>query len=370
MPMFLIQSAILIAIAFIIGCILGCLLRRWFGADSAALPAAVAATAATAAVAPAIAAKVMSPEPEAAPAQTPALAAAVPASEPAKAEPAAAPAAVLPSSPAKPKPTAKPKAAKPKASTATKATPAKPTVAAAPAKLDDLKLIVGIGPVNERKLNAIGVNRFAHIAAWSPKDEAEIGQKLEFPGRIEREEWVRQAKALAAGGKSEDTSELARKRSPASAKPAAPKTAGLMASPAAKSAAPKGKAAQASALSAKPKAEKKPVPAKLAAPIGGKPDNLTLINGIGNVIEKKLHAMGVFHFAQIADWTKAQAEDFSKAVGFPGRADREGWMKEAAIFAKGGTTEHARKVEAGAIPSSRKSTAAEKGTKAKPTKKA
>ena len=100
---------------------------------------------------------------------------------------------------------------------------------------------------------------------------------------------------------------------------------------------------------------------KLAKPVGGKPDNLTLINGIGNVIEKKLHAMGVYHFEQIANWTKAQAEDFSKAVGFPGRAEREGWMKESAVFMKGGTTEHARKVEAGAIPTSRKSTAAEKG---------
>ena len=94
-----------------------------------------------------------------------------------------------------------------------------------------------------------------------------------------------------------------------------------------------------------------------------------MINGIGNVIEKKLHGMGVFHFEQIANWTKAQAEDFSKAVGFPGRAEREGWMKEAALFAKGETTEHARKVEAGAIPTSRKSTSAEKGASAKTPKK-
>ncbi len=123
------------------------------------------------------------------------------------------------------------------------------------------------------------------------------------------------------------------------------------------------------AAAPKPKAEKKPMAAKLTAPVGGKPDNLTLINGIGNVIEKKLHGMGVFHFEQIANWTQAQAEDFSKAVGFPGRAEREGWMKESALFAKGGTTEHARKVEAGAIPTSRKSTVAEKGSPPKSPKK-
>lgn len=102
---------------------------------------------------------------------------------------------------------------------------------------------------------------------------------------------------------------------------------------------------------------------KLAKPIGGKPDNLTLINGIGNVLEKRLFDLGVFHFEQIANWTKAEAVDFGKAVGFPGRAERENWVKEAAIFAKGGTTEHARKVEAGDTPTNRKSTMAEKRKK-------
>lgn len=108
---------------------------------------------------------------------------------------------------------------------------------------------------------------------------------------------------------------------------------------------------------------KKPISVKLAKPVGGKPDNLTLINGIGNVIEKKLHGLGVFHFEQVANWSKTQAEEFSKAVGFPGRAGRENWVKEAAIFMKGGTTSHANKVEKGEIPTSRKSSAAEKGKK-------
>lgn len=108
---------------------------------------------------------------------------------------------------------------------------------------------------------------------------------------------------------------------------------------------------------------KKPIALKLAKPIGGKADNLTLINGIGNVLEKRLFDMGVFHFAQIANWTKEQAVEFGKAVGFPGRVERENWVKEAAIFAKGGTTDHGRKVEAFDIPTSSKSTAAEKGKK-------
>ncbi len=143
----------------------------------------------------------------------------------------------------------------------------------------------------------------------------------------------------------------------------------VKANAATKKAAPKSNAAAKKvavvAAAAKPVVApvKKPIALKLVKPIGGKPDNLTLINGIGNVLEKRLFDMGVFHFEQIANWTKAQAVEFGKAVGFPGRVERENWVKEAALFAKGGTTEHARKVEAGDIPTSRKSTAAEKGKK-------
>ena len=64
---------------------------------------------------------------------------------------------------------------------------------------DDLKRIRGIGPQNEERLRSIGVTRFAQIAAWTPEDEHEIGVRLAFPGRIEREQWVAQARSLAAG---------------------------------------------------------------------------------------------------------------------------------------------------------------------------
>jgi predicted flap endonuclease-1-like 5' DNA nuclease len=336
MTMFLIQSAILLAIAFAIGCIIGCLLRRMFASDDVTVPvtAAVVTAATVAAVAP-------RPEPAAAPVP--------PAPKPV---------------PAPPAPVVKPVVAKPQ--------PVAAPVMAKPAKPDDLKLLVGIGPVNERKLHALGITRFAQIAAWSPKDEASFGEKLEFPGRIEREEWVRQAKHLAAGGQSEDSAELARRKGSdqGQAKSAIKSAVKSVAKPVnsvgstAKSSTAKPAATKPVAAKAKPVAPaKKPMPVKLDKAIGGKPDNLTLIDGIGNVIEKKLNEMGVFHFEQMSNWTMVQAEAFSKAVGFPGRALREGWVKEAAIFAKGGTTDHAKKVESGKITTSRISTAAEKGNK-------
>ena len=62
---------------------------------------------------------------------------------------------------------------------------------------DDLKLIVGVGPVLERMLQQLGVATYRQIARWSERDIDEFNAKLqEFPGRIRRDAWVTQARAL------------------------------------------------------------------------------------------------------------------------------------------------------------------------------
>jgi predicted flap endonuclease-1-like 5' DNA nuclease len=62
---------------------------------------------------------------------------------------------------------------------------------------DDLKLIVGVGPVLERMLHQLGVTTFRQIAHWSERDIDEFDAKLaEFPGRIRRDAWVTQAREL------------------------------------------------------------------------------------------------------------------------------------------------------------------------------
>jgi branched-chain amino acid transport system ATP-binding protein len=66
-----------------------------------------------------------------------------------------------------------------------------------PAKADDLTRIKGIGKVNNAKLAAHGIRTFAQIAAWTAADIRAAEAYLEFDGRIAREGWVRQAKALA-----------------------------------------------------------------------------------------------------------------------------------------------------------------------------
>src|SRR5690606_4258200 len=61
---------------------------------------------------------------------------------------------------------------------------------------DKLTRIKGIGPVNERKLNGLGIWHFDQVASWKKAEVEWVGSYLAFPGRIEREEWVKQAKAL------------------------------------------------------------------------------------------------------------------------------------------------------------------------------
>ena len=75
----------------------------------------------------------------------------------------------------------------------------RPVGIAAPrtAKADDLKRIRGIGPVNEGKLNQLGMFHFDQIAAWTRAEIAWVGTFLAFPGRIDREDWLNQAMALA-----------------------------------------------------------------------------------------------------------------------------------------------------------------------------
>lgn len=158
------------------------LLQRQFcaGAD-AAVPGAAGSRA------------TVKPSPAAAPAAT-----AKPEAKADKAEaaPAAKPVAAAPSAAQKPA-VSEPEAAAPGEGD-------KPALLDAPqGAADDLKLIKGVGPKLEEKLNALGVWHFSQIAAWSAAEVVWVDDQLSFRGRIERDEWISQAKTLAAGGETE-----------------------------------------------------------------------------------------------------------------------------------------------------------------------
>ena len=103
------------------------------------------------------------------------------------------------------------KAEKPAAKKAEKADDApKAEVGTRPANLlseareggaDDLKLISGVGPKLEELLHENGVFHFDQIAAWKKAEIEYMDDQLSFHGRIERDEWIKQAKDLAKGKK-------------------------------------------------------------------------------------------------------------------------------------------------------------------------
>jgi len=72
-----------------------------------------------------------------------------------------------------------------------------------PAAVDDLQLISGVGPKIEGILHSLGIYTFAQVASWKKAEREWVDGYLSFHGRIEREDWVKQAKALAKGGVAE-----------------------------------------------------------------------------------------------------------------------------------------------------------------------
>ncbi|UYO01425.1 MAG: 50S ribosomal protein L21 [Devosia sp.] len=89
--------------------------------------------------------------------------------------------------------------AKAEAKAEPKAKAAKAASAPAAEFKDDLKLIGGVGPALEKKLHDAGVTSLKQIADWTAEDVAKFDEVLNFKGRIEREEWIAQAKDLVAG---------------------------------------------------------------------------------------------------------------------------------------------------------------------------
>jgi len=63
-------------------------------------------------------------------------------------------------------------------------------------EVDDLKKISGVGPVLEKKLNESGLYTFKQVTDWSPANIEAFDDILSFKGRIERDNWLEQAKTL------------------------------------------------------------------------------------------------------------------------------------------------------------------------------
>ena len=87
--------------------------------------------------------------------------------------------------------------------TDSRSTDGKPALLEAPRAggADDLKRIGGIGPKLEQTLNELGIYHFDQIAALQGDEIEWVDSRLRFKGRIQRDDWIGQAKALANDGK-------------------------------------------------------------------------------------------------------------------------------------------------------------------------
>ena len=64
-------------------------------------------------------------------------------------------------------------------------------------KPDNLKKISGVGPVLEKKLHEAGIYFFWQVAALKEEQITELEEEMSFPGRITRDEWIKQAEEFA-----------------------------------------------------------------------------------------------------------------------------------------------------------------------------
>lgn len=192
-----------------------------------------------------------------------------------------------------------------------------------PQRVDNLQEISGVGPLLEKKLHKFGVYHFEQIAGWKQSVVDEFSKRLSFSGRVEREQWIRQAAKLARGAKNTPT-----KRKPVVKKKAVRK-------------AKKKSAVVRSASKSKSSSKKTRLKTgqvsdkKLGVLYKRRPsqvDDLTEISGVAKVLENKLHSFGVYRFEQIAHWNQAVVDEFSKRLSFVGRVEREKWIKQAAVL--------------------------------------
>ncbi|MBM3616662.1 MAG: NADH-quinone oxidoreductase subunit E [Alphaproteobacteria bacterium] len=136
------------------------------------------------------------------------------------------------------------------------------------------------------------------------------------------------------------TAKSAAKTAGSTVKPAtAPKPA-AEAKPEKSAKAPAAKAAAKAAEPAKAEATSGKRPKALKAPKKGKADDLQIIEGIGPVLEKLLHGLGIFHIDQIAAWGAAEiAWIDSNLKGFKGCATHDKWVAQAKLIGEVGTEE-------------------------------
>jgi len=244
--------------------------------------------------------------------------------------------------------------------------PARPVRPPPASPVDNLQRIRGIdGPMAQR-LIAAGVSRYAQIAAWTATEVGRFERDLAGNGRIARENWIEQAQILMRGGDTTFSRAFDGGSTGAATlpPPVAPKPGVTMAEETSNVAsAPAPKPVLLGTLrSVRSQAYHNPEPGPEAAHRVGShnrvvrsspPQDLKRIRGIGVLIERRLNAMQIATYEQIANWTAEDIERVSRTLDFKGRIERENWVEQARILASGGATEFSRRVDRGDVETGR-----------------
>jgi predicted flap endonuclease-1-like 5' DNA nuclease len=198
---------------------------------------------------------------------------------------------------------------------------------------DNLQRIRGINAEIEELIGLQGVTRYTQIASWAKSDVERFDRLLGQDGRIARENWIEQAQILAKGGDTAYSLDLERR-------PAASDESG--ATPARTTDLSGLRSVRSEALRATD------TPSKIEAGSSrriGLAGDLKRIRGIGVLIEKRLHSLGVTSYEHIANWTASDIDRISQTLDFKGRIERENWVEQARILAAGGQTEFSRRFD-------------------------
>jgi predicted flap endonuclease-1-like 5' DNA nuclease len=158
------------------------------------------------------------------------------------------------------------------------------------AEMDDLKMISGIGPFIEERLHALDIYTLRQISKFTAQDIDTINDAIEyFSGRIERDEWVVQARELVH---SKDKRRQLLKRI--------------------------------SERKVRIYYDRIGIAKKAEA------DDLTIISGIGGWIKEKLNVLDIYTFRQISNFNEEDVSLVTEVIEyFPGRIERDEWILQA-----------------------------------------
>jgi predicted flap endonuclease-1-like 5' DNA nuclease len=190
---------------------------------------------------------------------------------------------------------------------------------------DNLTCIYGIDDAMENRLNGLGIYHHDQLASLSPGQRRWLFRQLGYEGRFPSWwwRWKYDAEQIFAGKLACPDRDAT--LTPASLSvPAAPLADGHQGAR----------------------------PSGLDAPRGGKADDLKRIRGIGKQNEGRLHALGIWHFDQIAAWSKEEVTWVGSYLAFPGRIEREEWVSQAKVLATGAETEFSQRVAKGLVATS------------------